>query len=89
MTSPRVRAHLGAAQPLELLLQHGHVDGGAVEAVLQHDELRGCNERRWRNAEKQEHFARGSMCQHSAKKFKHSANQTAICAIRMPTTQAR
>ena len=61
MTSRRVREHLGAAQPLELLLQYGHIDGGAVEAVLQHDELRRCNERRWRHAEKKEHFARSSM----------------------------
>ena len=61
MTSPRVCAHLGAAQPLELLLQHGHVDGGAVEAVLQHDELRRWNERRLRQ---EEHFA--VECQHGA-----------------------
>ena len=49
--------HLAAAQPLELLLQHGHVDGGAVEAVLQHDELRWRDERRWRQAEQAQQHA--------------------------------
>eukprot|EP00964_Phaeocystis_antarctica_P062303 scaffold37316_cov65-Phaeocystis_antarctica.AAC.1 len=37
--------------------QHGHVDGGAVEAVLQHDELRRRDERRWRQAEQAQQHA--------------------------------
>ena len=88
MTFPRVRAHLGAAQPLELLLQHGHVDGGAVEAVLQHDELRRCNERRWRQADKKQH-SRATRCQHGASKLKIGRTQPGIARCRMPTTQAR
>ena len=80
MTSRRVREHLGAAQPLELLLQYGHIDGGAVEAVLQHDELRGCNERRWRHAEKNKHFARSSMP--TRRQLENSANASSLhCAM--------